>query len=421
MKFPCIWSSFRAVSSGRCARAGLLSLLLTALLGLTGCVSYTKKAAAPEVAEAMKGAIVARTGGGTKFQLLTSEAAAAGGFVAALTGGIGGAVVIHSMTRVESEKIQNLGGLTDPSIDVSRDIGARLQQTRGSRVSETLLPVQSESTKDISSSASSTARFVLDIRTRSWGATYLPTQWNRYTTTFALQARLIDKSSGTSVAEGHCRHIDLKDPNPSTYEQLIANRAERIRTDFARYSASCVDEVWDQMFPSLRTSGLTIAADQVSDSVVTRASGGSGLQPEALHSSGTAVVPVGLEAPLMKGKASIQSSGISPSSEIRVAPREGTNLPMAEAASATSVDKVLGTPTVVQRYQLYLSRPKPKAFAVSDSGASWMAWGESMNPTVKETIPQRALRGCQERSQTPCVLYAIDDKVVYGQGLEGKR
>lgn len=88
---------------------------------------------------------------------------------------------------------------------------------------------------------------------------------------------------------------------------------------------------------------------------------------------------------------------------------------------ATPADKVLENPTVAHRYHLYLSRPKPKAFAVSDSGAWWMAWGESLNPTVKETVPQRALRGCQERSQTPCVLYAVDDQVVYGQGAEGKR
>ena len=95
--------------------------------------------------------------------------------------------------------------------------------------------------------------------------------------------------------------------------------------------------------------------------------------------------------------------------------------PLIVLPPSTPADKVLENSTIAHRYHIYLSRPKPKAFAVSESGGWWMAWGDSLNPTVKETIPQRALRGCQERSQTPCVLYAIDDKVVYGQGLEGKR
>lgn len=95
--------------------------------------------------------------------------------------------------------------------------------------------------------------------------------------------------------------------------------------------------------------------------------------------------------------------------------------PMIVLPPPSAADKVLENSTIAHRYHIYLSRPKPKAFAVSESGGWWMAWGESLNPMVKETIPQRALRGCQERSQTPCVLYAVDDKVVFGQGLEGKR
>lgn len=354
--------------------ARLLSYLAcSAILTLSGCASYTKKAASPEAISALKGAGVSRTGGGEEFRVLTSEAAIAGGFVAALTGGIAGATVMHALTKTESAKVLERSGITDPSLDVSRDLGTRLQQATATRVSQNLKPVKSEAIQDIDLASQATDRFVLDVRVRNWGATYLTTQWNRYTATFALQARLIDKSKKASVAEGHCKFINLQDPNPFTYEQLLANRAERLQEDLAQYATKCVDEVWDQMFPSLGFSGGAGTRLRTKDPIAT------------------------------------------------IASVTTDDSPMNVSTAPTTTDKVLGNSTIARQYHLYLSKPKPKAFAVSESGASWMAWGESFNPTVKETIPQRALRGCQERSQTPCVLYAVDDKVIFEQGLEGKR
>lgn len=136
----------------------------------------------------------------------------------------------------------------------------------------------------------------------------------------------------------------------------------------------------------------------------------------------TAAPPV---APSPERRGSVAQSGTlaAPAGAMPASPVSSSTSgsPMIILPPPSAADKVLENSTIAHRYHIYLSRPKPKAFAVSESGGWWMAWGESLNPTVKETVPQRALRGCQERSQTPCVLYAVDDKVVFGQGLEGKR
>jgi hypothetical protein len=59
-----------------------------------------------------------------------------------------------------------------------------------------------------------------------------------------------------------------------------------------------------------------------------------------------------------------------------------------------------------EQYRAFLSKPYPRAFAVSASGA-W-SWVEDGDDPV-----QQALAECQKGSRTPCRIYAVDDKVVW--------
>jgi dienelactone hydrolase len=57
-------------------------------------------------------------------------------------------------------------------------------------------------------------------------------------------------------------------------------------------------------------------------------------------------------------------------------------------------------------YRVFLGKSSPKAFAVSSSGAwSWAEEGDDPE--------QRVLANCQNSSQQPCKLYAVDDYVVW--------
>jgi len=58
----------------------------------------------------------------------------------------------------------------------------------------------------------------------------------------------------------------------------------------------------------------------------------------------------------------------------------------------------------------FFSRPNPKAFALSpEKGTAWAAWGASSEEGAKEF----ALRECEARTRTPCVLFVVDNEIVW--------
>lgn len=64
----------------------------------------------------------------------------------------------------------------------------------------------------------------------------------------------------------------------------------------------------------------------------------------------------------------------------------------------------------VEQYQRYLAAPTPKAFAVAPTRRHW-GW----NSGSKEDVNAQALKRCEERAGQACVLYSVDDNVVYQQ------
>lgn len=66
---------------------------------------------------------------------------------------------------------------------------------------------------------------------------------------------------------------------------------------------------------------------------------------------------------------------------------------------------------MVERYEYFLTRPLPRAFAVSENGDCWMAWGRKKDGSG--SVEERAVRDCEKNSTARCVLYAVDDAVVF--------
>lgn len=61
-----------------------------------------------------------------------------------------------------------------------------------------------------------------------------------------------------------------------------------------------------------------------------------------------------------------------------------------------------------EQYQRYLAASAPKAFAVAPTRKHW-GW----NAGAKQDVNAQALKRCEERAGQACVLYAVDDNVVY--------
>lgn len=75
-----------------------------------------------------------------------------------------------------------------------------------------------------------------------------------------------------------------------------------------------------------------------------------------------------------------------------------------------SIDNITAVPYLRDRgreqYKVFLSKPYPRAFAVSPTGA-W-SWAEDGDDPVEQVLAE-----CQKNSSQPCKLYAVDNNVVW--------
>jgi len=68
-------------------------------------------------------------------------------------------------------------------------------------------------------------------------------------------------------------------------------------------------------------------------------------------------------------------------------------------------------------YQIFLTQPVPRAFAISDNGHYMTAWGSTpLDKTQPADPTERALAGCQRMAGQACRLYLVDNRIVYPAG-----
>lgn len=82
--------------------------------------------------------------------------------------------------------------------------------------------------------------------------------------------------------------------------------------------------------------------------------------------------------------------------------------PTSDYALISDITKVpLELPLGLENYRKFLMAPTPKAFAVSSNKKAW-AWNSGL-----ENVNELALQRCEERAKQSCVLYAVDEFVVF--------
>jgi hypothetical protein len=94
-----------------------------------------------------------------------------------------------------------------------------------------------------------------------------------------------------------------------------------------------------------------------------------------------------------------------------------TATPVALVTSTAAIDNVEAVP-VSERgraaYREWLTRKKPRAFIVSDSGWFYSVWGTKPPDPMEPSDPtERAMKRCQDAARPNCTVYAVDDRVVY--------
>ena len=308
----------------------------------------------------------------------------------------------------------------DPAREISAEIAKRLQASFGALTDGSPQVVQAEEAFRIVDATPSSARYVLDVRTQEWKVNYLRSQWARYGAAYGVKVRLIDRVKRTTVRESSCDYISKSEANPPDYDQLVADGAARIRTYMNTFTKRCIEDVWANLIPR----GQAPQASSLSEGSLAAAPVSNDKSQARL------VAPSNSAAPLLRPQdiapnvvSTLPTATVSHQSArtTSVVPDSPPGVVSEASAAAHAPSEIIDAPQVASRYTIYLTKPNPKAFAVSDNGGAWMAWGESLNPTVKESIPERALRGCEERSRARCVLYSVNGNLVSGQGVDSKR
>jgi hypothetical protein len=76
-------------------------------------------------------------------------------------------------------------------------------------------------------------------------------------------------------------------------------------------------------------------------------------------------------------------------------------------------------PQVRESYEKFLTRPLPRAFALSDNGRASSAWSRTPRDPADSPDPAvRVISNCEKVHQSHCRLYAVDRVVVYRPGQQ---
>jgi S1-C subfamily serine protease len=89
--------------------------------------------------------------------------------------------------------------------------------------------------------------------------------------------------------------------------------------------------------------------------------------------------------------------------------------PEQDYARIDDIDKLpFATERMRERYRYFLTRPLPRAFVISEGGDWRLASGPaSNNPQSPGSPAERAMRECEKARTGRCIIYAVDDRVVW--------
>ena len=251
-------------------------------------------------------------------------------------------------------------GIADPAIQIGDRIRADLARKYNlteSGPAENLLPDDSLATIVKSYS---TSDFVVAVKTIGWSYRYMPVNWDSYHVAYAARARIIDVKNSRIIAEDFCGGTTKELSDAVSYEKMTRNHGEFLRAKFSTYAAECAAGMAKHMLKIDSPISNDVA---VTDVAISSQPG----KPE----NGPAVLDVNTPLPYLK-------------------------------------------PRGQEYFKEFLTKPLPRAFAISDTAHYAAAWGDRpKDPSKPIDIKERALQNCREVAHKDCILYMVNDEIVY--------
>jgi len=158
----------------------------------------------------------------------------------------------------EGNKIATANGLANPADAIAQELAIALRDTQGAQAAAPVA-VETNDVERIAAQAKGKARFVVDVETRMWHVIYFPTDWTHYQVPYVAVARLIDADTARVLAESSCKVEPGTNAGAPTYDELLANGAERLKASAAASAATCAAQFKRDMF-ALRDARPAAAA-----------------------------------------------------------------------------------------------------------------------------------------------------------------
>jgi hypothetical protein len=207
----------------------LKKLVIVSSLLLCGCVSIQNIPMEAAVSEEMKGkALIVSKREKPDFAAMTPAAP-----VFALIGGLAMIGVGNGIVRSNN--------IEDPADYIAAALSADLRTKYDLQVSPSLMPVSTDEVAQLPK-GSSGADLLLDVRTINWAFVYFPTTWNRYRVRYSARLRLVDIKNGRVLVEGKCSRMPEEEASAPSYDELLANGAQRLKAELRKAADYCIDE-----------------------------------------------------------------------------------------------------------------------------------------------------------------------------------
>lgn len=170
------------------------------------------------------------------------------GFTALTPGGATAGILGMAIGSTEGNRMIAAYDVPDPADAIARDLALALRDSQGSRTIPEPVAVESSDPAQIAAAAKGRARFVIDVETRLWMLSYFPTDWTHYQVKYSAAARLIDVDTATVQAEAGCKQADAKPEGAPTYDEMVSDRAARLKAELAGDAAMCAAQFRRDMF-----------------------------------------------------------------------------------------------------------------------------------------------------------------------------
>lgn len=197
------------------------------MVAATGCTTFHKQPIDSNVAPRLKSSTVTQiTRPAPSFSAMTA---------AKVTFGLLGAAAMIS----EGNKIIASNNVADPADAIAASLRTALTSVHGATTVPSEIRVTSSELADIITATKDSAKFVVDVETVNWSFAYFPTDWSHYRVIYAAKARLIDVEAKAVVAEGFCNRVPESNVGASTYDELLADGAARLKRELMLAADEC--------------------------------------------------------------------------------------------------------------------------------------------------------------------------------------